>query len=453
MTFQKRVLSRTIKAAILATSGVLFSQGAFAAGFALNDHSATASGNALAGAAASNADISFSFWNPALLDNGNQFNGGRSENDDIDKSDFYLSGALILPEMDVTVNSASDPAGNSLSGETNNVVDDTLVPAVYYAYSLSPETTLGASFNVPLGLSGKYGKDWAGRYHSAETKVEVMTLAFSASHKVNSKLKVGGSIQVHRGYVLLASALTDFNGGNSVAGEGYGELEGDDTAIGYALGIAYEPVPGTRLGIGHRSKIDFTFEGDASYENVPATLGALGVDEAYLFDQIDFPSVTTLGLEQDLGSDLKLGLTAMRTGWSSVDEMRIAFAPGDDNIKQPDSVLTFDFEDQWFYSAGLTLQASEALVLRAGLAQDNSPVKDKYRTARTPDGDRTWFSLGGSYDITPNSTFHLSYTRVDIDDVTVNRTGELAEDASRGTLNADYDSDAHVVSVGFNMVF
>ncbi len=453
MTFQKRVLSRTIKASVLVTSGLLFSQMVSAAGFALNDHSATASGNALAGAAASNADISYSFWNPALLDNGNQFNGRQTKNGRMNRSDVYVSGALILPEMDVTVNSASDPAGNSLSGETSNVVDETLVPAAYYAFSLSPKTTLGASFNVPLGLSGEYGKDWAGRYHSAETKVEVMTLALSASHKVNSKLKVGGSLQVHRGYVLLASALTDFNGGNSAAGEGYGELEGDDIAIGYALGIAYEPIKGTRLGIGHRSKIDFTFEGDASYENVPATLGALGVDEAYLFDQIDFPSVTTIGLEQDLGSRFKLGVTAMRTGWSSVDEMRIAFAPGEDNIKQPDSVLTFDFEDQWFYSAGLSFQASNRLMLRTGFAKDNSPVKDEYRTARTPDGDRTWISFGGSYRMTPSSTVNVAYTHVAIDDVTVNRTGELAEDASRGTLNADYESEAHVISVGLNMVF
>lgn len=449
MKFQTSVLSRSIKATILAASGLVVSQSALSAGFALNDHSATASGNALAGAAASNSDLSFSFWNPALLDNGN----GLDSNGNGSRSAVYASGALILPDMDVTVNSAADPVGNPMTGEANGVVDNSFVPSLHYAYALDSDTTLGASFNVPFGLAGKYGRDWAGRYHSAETEVQVLTLALSASHKLSPELKVGGSVQVHRGYVLLASALTDFNGGNSAGGEGYGELEGDDISVGYAFGLAYEPMPGTRLGVGHRSKIDFTFEGDAKYENVPPTMAALGVDNAYVFDQIDFPSVTTLSLEHDMNEKVTLGLTAMHTGWSSMDELRIAFAAGEDKVKQPDSVLTFDFEDQWFYSVGATFQANDKLTLRTGFAKDNSPVKEEYRSARTPDGDRTWMSLGGSYQLSADSSFHLAYTYVNVDKVNLNRTGQLAEDASRGSVNADYDTEAHVFSVGFNMNF
>lgn len=453
MKFQESVLSRKVKAAVLLASGLMLSQQTLAAGFALNDHSATASGTALAGAAASNSDLSFSFWNPALLDNGNVFNGNKNNPPPRWRSSFYAGSAVVLPNMDVTVNSAADPAGNALTGEAKDVVDNAFVPTFHYAFSLNPRTTVGASFNVPFGLSGKYGTDWAGRYHSAETEVQVTTFALNASHKLTPQLKVGGSVQFHKGKVLLASALTDFNGGNSVGGEGYGELEGDDVALGYSLGLAFEPIKGTRLGMGYRSKIDFTFEGDATYNNIPPTMAALGVDNAYVYDQIDFPSVTTLSLEQDIGSRVKLGLTAMHTGWSSMDELRIAFAAGDDGIKQPDSVLTFDFEDQWFYSVGASFVATPRLTLRTGFAKDNSPVKDEYRSARTPDGNRTWLSLGGSYLLTPTSNLHLAYTYVDVEDVTLNRTGQLEEDASRGSLNADYETDAHVLSVGFSMSF
>ena len=160
MKFQTSVLSRSIKATILAASGLVVSQSALSAGFALNDHSATASGNALAGAAASNSDMSFSFWNPALLDNGNALdsNGNGS------RSAVYASGALILPDMDVTVNSAADPVGNPMTGEADNVVDKSFVPSLHYAYALDSDTTIGASFNVPFGLAGKYGRDWAGIY-------------------------------------------------------------------------------------------------------------------------------------------------------------------------------------------------------------------------------------------------------------------------------------------------
>lgn len=439
MTFNTTLLSRAVKASVLLTGG-LFSVSAIGAGFALNDHSATASGSALAGAAASSEDISGSFWNPSLLSNASE-------------PVLYASGAVILPSMDVSVNSASDPAGNTLTGEATDVVDPTLVPAIYYAHPLSDSTVAGISFNVPFGLSGEYGRDWAGRYHSAETAVKVMTLAASLSHKLNEKVSIGGSLQVHKGNVLLAASLTDFAGGQSQHGDGYGELEGDDVSVGYALGITFEPVPGTRIGLGHRSEIDFTFEGEASYENVPPTLRALGVDEAYLFDQIDFPSVTSLALEQSVNERLTLGLTAMHTGWSSMDEMRIAFAPGPDEIKQTDSVITFQFEDQWFYSLGLSYLVDDKLTLRTGVARDYSPVKDEFRTARTPDDDRTWFSLGGSYQFTPDTQLHLAYTYVDVDDTSVIRDGSLAEDAARGRLNADYDTHAHVLSLGFNMKF
>ncbi|MBB1489171.1 OmpP1/FadL family transporter [Oceanospirillum sediminis] len=439
MNCRKTLLSRIVRASALIGAGMLVNQ-VHGAGFALNDHSATASGNALAGAAASKADISGSFWNPALLTNASG-------------PELYMSGAALLPSMDVSANSASDPAGNHISGEATDVVDPSIVPAIYYAHPVAENTVAGLSFNVPFGLSGEYGRDWAGRYHSAETSVEVMTLAASVAHKVSETISVGGSLQVHKGSVLLAAALTDFAGGLSNHGEGYGELEGDDISVGYSLGVLFEPAEGTRIGLGHRSEIDFTFEGESSYDNVPPTLRALGVDEAYLFDQIDFPSVTSLGLEQDVNERLTVAATAMYTGWSSMDEMRIAFAPGPDNIKQPDSVITFKFQDQWFYSLGLSYLVDDKLTVRTGVARDYSPVRDEYRTARTPDDDRTWYSFGGSYQFSPDTELHMAYTYVDVDDTSVIRDGSLPEDASRGRLNADYETHAHVFSLGFNMKF
>ncbi|WP_086479371.1 OmpP1/FadL family transporter [Oceanospirillum sanctuarii] len=438
---KKQLLASSIKLALFTLGSGLTAQQASAAGFALNDHSATASGNALAGAAASNQDISFSFWNPALFSNAKGV-------------ELYASGALVMPSMDVTVNSASDPGGNTLSGKApNDVVNPTLVPSVYFALPVTSSTTLGASLNVPFGLSGKYGKDWAGRYHSAETAVQDIALSLSLAQKLGGWGAVGASVQVHKGSVLLASSLTDFSGGNSSSGDGYAELEADDIAYAYSIGIALEPIDGTRIGVGYRSDVEYTFEGDADYTNVSPTLAALGVDEAYLFDELSFPSVLTMSLEQDLGERLTLGATAMKTGWGVLDEMRIAFAPGDDGIKQPDSVLTFNFEDQWFYSTGLTYEYSDQLTLRGGYAQDNSPAKEAYRSARTPDGDRQWVSLGGSYKFAGGSELTAAYTYVMIDDVSVVRDGSLSEDASRGKLDADYETSANVFSLAYNMSF
>ncbi|MCZ2722325.1 outer membrane protein transport protein [Marinomonas sp. 15G1-11] len=426
---------------IALASLVITSQTVNAAGFALNDHSATASGNALAGVAASNEDISTSFWNPANLAN-------------TDKPTLYISGALVIPDMKVTVNSATDATGNDLTGASSpgDIVDTTLVPSIVYAHPISKKTVLGASLNVPFGLSGEYGPNWAGRYHSSKSEVSDIAFAFSVAHKYSDKLSVGASVQLHSAEVILDSALTDFQGGNSAKGDGFGNIQADDLAVGYALGIKFEPQKGTRIGIGYRSEIDFSFEGDVKYNNVNSTLLSKGIDNAYVFDEISFPDVLSFGFEQDINDKLTLGASAIRTGWGTMDGLDIAFDLGDDNVKQPNSVLTFGFEDQWLYSIGATYKASKKLTLRTGYAVDNSPITDQYRSARTPDGDRTWISLGASYQVNQEMTLTAAYTNVSIDDVKVNRNG-APEDSVRGRLDADYETSADVFSVGMNMTF
>jgi long-chain fatty acid transport protein len=83
---------------------------------------------------------------------------------------------------------------------------------------------------------------------------------------------------------------------------------------------------------------------------------------------------------------------------------------------------------------------------------DNSPVTDEYRSARTPDGDRKWISVGATYDFNDMTSATFAFTHVMIDDVSVSRDG-TGEDRARGNIDADYSSSANVISVAMNMVF
>ncbi|MEL0623942.1 outer membrane protein transport protein [Marinomonas arenicola] len=431
----------------LVTLSVAAASSAYSAGFSLGDQSATASGSALSTAAASSEDISFSYWNPALFLNAK-------------KNTFYISGAYIIPKMDVSNIEATDasPSGlggpQSISGSSSNTdsVDNTIVPSLYYAMPLSDDTVAGFSINAPFGLSGDYGDDWAGKFHATETGLQDIALSFSLAHRVNDWFSAGASVQVHKAEVTLKSQVgntsSTFGAG---ALEGSGDIEADDIGYGYSLGVLFTPVKGTRIGVGYRSKIDFDFEGDVKYDNV-ATLNS--VNTAYdlintdVSDSLTFPDVLTISLEQALTPKLKLGLSVIRTGWSSMDEgLNIDF-----DSDQPNSKLSFGFEDQWMYSAGLTYDYSKKLTLRTGIARDNSPVTDEYRSARTPDGDRTWYSVGGTYHFTEMSSATFAYTYVDIEDVSVDRT-DLPEDSQRGTYKADYSSSASVISLAYNMSF
>ena len=434
MTTSSKFLFR----ASLVAASVAAASSAYSAGFALNDHSATASGKALAGVAASNEDISASFWNPALFVNAQD-------------TTVFVSGAYVMPSMDVTnisANNATAAGGSSITGSSTNSdsVNNTLVPSFYLAKPLSDKTVAGISLNVPFGLSGDYGQDWAGRFHATETAVQDIALSFSLAHRMNDWVSVGASVQVHKAEIVLESGV-----GSTVAlagGEGVGRIEADDTGYGYSLGVALEPKKGTRIGLGYRSEVDFDFKGDVKYTGVSTGLStAKGLVDANVSDSVTLPSVLTLGLEQDLTPKLTLGLTAIKTGWGSLDGLNINF-----DSSQSNSVLTFGFEDQWMYSAGLTYDYSDKLTLRTGVAMDNSPVTDEYRSARTPDGDRKWISIGGTYDFNDMTSATFAFTHVMIEDVSVNRTN-LTEDASRGKLKADYESSANVISVAMNMAF
>ncbi|MCV2402619.1 outer membrane protein transport protein [Marinomonas sp. C2222] len=416
---------------------ILSSSLSHSAGFALNDHSATASGSALAGAAASDTDISFSYWNPALFLN-------------TTKSTIYASGALIIPSTEVEVTEASTASatgGLDLGTDTvSNYVDETLIPALYFARPLSVNTVAGVSLNTPFGLSGDYGDDWSGRFHATESSIQDIALSFTLAHRMNQKLSLGGSLQLHQAEVVLGSAVGSTN--SAAGGEGTGYIEAEATGYGYSLGVLFEPVQGTRIGLGYRSKVDFDFEGSVTYSGVSSTLAALAsLEDTTVTDSLTFPSLLTISLDQHLSNKLTLGLTAMKTGWDVVDELRIDY-----DSNQSDSVVTFSYTDQWFYSAGLSYDYSDKWVLRTGVAVDQSPATDEYRSARAPDGDRYWFTLGGTYIYSGDTTLNFSYAYVEVEDVSIAR-GDADEDSSRGNLSADYESSVHIISLALNTSF
>jgi len=408
-----------------------------AAGFNLNEQSASASGNALAGAAASKEDISFSYWNPALFANAT-------------KTSLYVSGSYIDPSMEVSNISGTSATGISSTEESSKSVDSAAVPAIYLAIPLNESTVFGMSLNVPFGLSGDYDDDWAGRYHATNSEVQDIVLAFSLANRINDWISLGASLQLHKAKIGLGGMVSDFGDGT---GDGSGDMEIEDSlSFGYALGIFMEPQAGTRLGAGYRSKVDFDFEGEIDYNNVSATgEAAFSLVDADASAQNTLPAMLTLSAEQDLNDKLTLSASAIHTTWSSLDKIDVDF--DDSQSSQSNSVLSFNFKDVWYYSIGLSYQYSDKLLLKAGYGIDESPSNATNLSPRAPDGDRQMISFGGTYDATEDTQIIFSYGHVTIDKASVNRDGSLDEDAGLGTFSADYKSSANIYSFAINTQF
>ena len=132
------------------------------------------------------------------------------------------------------------------------------------------------------------------------------------------------------------------------------------------------------------------------------------------------------------------------TNWSRFRELRIQF----DNPVQPDSVEPENWEDTWRLGLGVNYKVSDAWKLRAGVAYDPTPVKDEFVTARIPDSDRTWLTLGTSYQLSSSFSFDLAYVHIFFDDRSINRSTQLG-----GTLEGEFDNHADIVGLQINWKF
>jgi long-chain fatty acid transport protein len=130
--------------------------------------------------------------------------------------------------------------------------------------------------------------------------------------------------------------------------------------------------------------------------------------------------------------------------------LRIEF----DNPNQPDSVTTEDWDDTMRYSIGFDYQYSDSLILRAGLALDETPIPSRQRrTARIPGNDREWISLGLTYMASNNLSFDVGYSHLLIDDTDIDNTLESAVPTVNAELTGEYEAEVDILSAQLNWTF
>ena len=375
---------------------------AHAAGYALKEQSAAAQGNSFAGATAGAEDITYMFFNPAGLT--------RQEGH---QATVVLS--YIIPSAET--NDANGLIGGS--GVQDGGVG-ALVPAAYFMWSLSPDLKIGMGINAPFGLKTEYEPTWAGRMYAIESELKTINLNPTVAYKLNEMVSIGAGLQVQYADVTLTQ---DLNGGGLI-----GDLSGDDWGFGATLGILVEFSESTRLGLGYRSQIGHTLEGEF-------TAGGALVDTVTA--DLTTPDQVTAGLYHDINDQFAVMAEIGWTNWSTFDEIRVV---GD--TLGVLSVTPEDWDNVWFGAVGVTWKASEDLNIRGGIAYDQSPIPDATRTPRIPGEDRTWLSLGINYAPTPNFSIDAGYTHIFVDDSTVDVTYAPAPN-----LTATFENTVDILTV------
>ena len=434
----------TISATAIVAGALAAPGHTFAAGFAIKEQSATALGNAFAGAAVEAEDASFMYFNPATV--------GRLDGYNTTVSFSYISPTS---EFDNAVGSAADTTPLGGTAAAHDVGAGGLLPTIHGTAQLDDQWRIGLGVSVPYALETEYERDWVGRYHGVQSSVTGVNVNPVVAYNPVPWLSVAGGIQVQYLDARLTNAV-DFAtiSGAAPAGtlDGFADVTGDDLAWGYNLGIIAEPMEGTRFGAAYRSAVDHRLKGDVDFDVpaplVPTPIGLAFADGGVKAD-VETPATLNLGVSHDVNEDLTLMAGATWTEWSSFEEVRIEFDSG----LLPDNVTEENWDNQWFLAAGATWRASENLSLRFGAAFDQKSMKERFRTPRIPDNDRYWLSVGASWEPTEGVSLSFGYTHIFVEDSDVRLTAADVGNLTRGNLSASYEGDVDIVAIGASVRF
>lgn len=434
---------------------------AYASGFALIEMNASGQGNAYAGAAAHTNNASTVFFNPAGMMNleGEQLSFVAHVIDP--SSDFNNDGSSLSPAL--------GPLGGPLTGDDDDGGDTAFIPNFYWVKPLDDKTSFGIGVNTPFGLKTEYDDDWVGRYHGILSDLKTLNFNPSVGYRVNDRFSVGGGVNVMLADVELSNAI-DFGslcvalapaptclggGAGPQEADGKADLDGDnfdDLGLGFNLGFSYRFSKQTTIGVAYRSEVDIDIEGDADFKlpNNATVQGIIGATPLFvdtdLKADVTLPASFSVSLAHQVSQFTWLGDITW-TGWSSFDELRIEY----DNPAQPDSVTTEDWNDTMRYSVGVDYQYSDSLVLRTGVALDESPIPSaKRRTPRLPGEDRTWVSLGLTYLASKAISVDVGYSHLFIDDAKIDNTFESSVPTLNSTLTGEYDGEVDIFSAQLN---
>ncbi len=440
----------------LIVSGLL-AKGVYAAGFAIIESSASGMGNAFSGAAVTVDDPSVFYFNPAGIAK-------------LKEREMSAALHLIRPSSSFSDDGSKAATGGALTGPGGDTRfgDDAVVPNFYLSQPLSAKLTLGIGFNAPFGLKTEYNDDWIGRYHAVTSDMKTVNINPGLAWRVSDRLSLGFGVNAQYVDIILTSAI-DFGAICSAAlgqagcasigvkpqqNDGFANLEADNWSWGYNFGLMYDISKHSRLGFNYRSKVKHAVDGKADF-SVPAEVKFIQ-DSGRFIDtdlsaEVTLPEIISLGYRHQASDRLGLMFDWTWTRWSRFEELRIEYK----NDKQPDSVTTENWNDASRFAAGLDYRLDSTLLLRTGIALDETPVPDaEHRTARIPGNDRRWFTFGFGYSVTPTIDLDFGYAHLFIKDTKINNQFESeSTEQVKHTLSGTYRSSVNIYSMQINWKF
>ncbi|MDP2699109.1 OmpP1/FadL family transporter [Thalassospira sp.] len=415
--------------ALLASAGT-----AHASGFQVRETSGTLQGSSYAGMSTLSTDASTIFYNPANVGH-------------FDETSYSAGGALIIPRSTMSNGSATTgtlTAGRNVSRtDYGDFAQDAFVPNAHAVWKLTDQLNIGISMTSPWGLVTDYEPDFSGRFFGTTSAIKTVNIKPLVAYRFDNGLSLGAGAQIQHMDARLARSVA-FPG----QGEGNSDVTGDDLAAGWTAGANWEFMPGTRIGAAYNSTITHNLEGDIKFDTGAQ---AAGYRNQTATAKVSTPEAVTFGIAQDIGEKWTVMADAQWTNWNSIDTLDFHFG-GDTNIliagTQNFSSDEYKWGSAWFYSLGARYQHDDRWAFTGGVAFDETPVKDKYRSVRLPDSNRYWVSLGTTYKAADWADVSLGYTHIFAHSADINLNSSTV-----GTYSGTYESEVDIIALQANFKF
>ena len=459
-------------AVAVSSLAIAFSAGhAVGAGFALQENSGSAMGNAFAGGAAGAEDASTVWSNPA----------GMSR---LASPQVALAVHFITPSFKFHDEGSLPAAFQPLGGTGGDAGSVNVVPNLYAVMPINAQWSVGIGINAPYGLVTEYDDNWLGRFQAVKSDIKTINVNPSASWRVTDTFAVGAGVNWQRidadltSRVNYSAALAQAAGQAAAGGlippalvpqivgltpglESKVKVDGDDSTWGWNIGFLWDATPQTRIGGQYRSSIKSKVSGNVSFDNpalptLPAPIApivgllATNVNAALpnggVTADIKLPDIANLSVFHRLNERWDVMGDVQFTRWSVFKQLEFVRTTGAILANTPEN-----FDDVWRFSVGATYHWNDAWTFRGGLAYDQSPVNTTDRTVRLPDSDRVWLAVGAQYRFNRNLTLDAGYVYIPM------RSGDINQNAgstaANGLVKGHYDANVNILSAQVTYTF
>lgn len=431
-------MQRSMIAGLLAGALALGGAGAAsAAGFQLLEQNASGIGNAYAGSAAVAENASTIFFNPA----------GMTQ---LPARALSIGLAAVKPSFKFSNDGSQTGV---LAGNTSDAGGWAAIPNAYLSWALNKDVYVGVGLGAPFGLMTEYDNDWVGAAHSTKFDIKTYNINPSIAWRVSELVSLGAGVSWQRmevEYLRRAGAVPGLSTTDAT-------LKADDDSWGWNLGVLFTLSPATKVGLSFRSAIEQDLKGTLKFKGSAAGSSPLLVDSG-AGATVNLPDTWILSGAHAIDDRWEVLGDVSWTGWSKIQEVDIMRTSGVlvGTPFETAQKLETRFRDTWRVAIGANYRLNDAWRLKAGVAYDQTPVRDASRRLTSlPDEDRTWFSVGAQWKTDKASALDVGLAYLYVPDTGI-RSGEPIDPAARklrGLVKGEYDSSVWILGAQYSMSF